>query len=133
MVKNRMRRGEQPRDPGAIVLRGDALDEECLSRDAAANFAIYGFYGLSVWVPGADVSEVDILEGKLVKAQIIVRFVAGDLYARNLLLWDTGLFPHYDGVYLMGDKLDELVRAITDAPSTSMINPYHDPDGGPER
>lgn len=84
MVKQRMRRGEQPRDPAAIVLRGDGLDEEYLNRDAEANFAIYGFYGLSVWVPGANVSEDDILAGKLVKAQTVVRFVAGDLYTRDL-------------------------------------------------
>jgi hypothetical protein len=48
-------------------------------------------------------------------------------------LWDTGQYPHYDGVYLAGNTLDGLVGAMLSAPHTVLASPYFDPDGGPER
>ncbi len=127
-----MRRGEKLREPDAVVLRGDVLKEDVLRRDATTNFAVYGFYGVSVWVPGGSTLSDDILRGKLVKARVVVRFQAGELRANGIALWDTGEFPHYDVVHRAGESLDELVAAIVATPSTLLINPYFDPDGGPD-
>lgn len=115
------------------MLRGDDLDVELLAADAARNFELYGFYGLSVWVPGDGVTVDAVLATKLVKSRLAVRFRAGDLYDLGLALWDTGQFPHYDGVYLAGDTLEGLVSAFVAAPRTVTINDHYDPDGGPDR
>ena len=133
MAKQRMRRGENPREPEAVVLRTGELDENTLRRDAEKNFEIYGFYGLSVWVPGSAAELDALLANKLKAAAEVIRFAAGDLYARGLDLWDTGQYPHYDGVYLVGDSLDGLVAAFLSAPRTVLVNQRYDPEGDPER
>ena len=115
------------------MLRTGELDTDTLRRDADSNFEIYGFYGLSVWVPSTDVEFDGLMAGKLKAALEVIQFVAADLYARTLSLWDTGQYPHYDGVYLVGDHLDALVEAFLSAPHTLVINPHYDPEGGPER
>lgn len=81
MTRQRMRRGETPREPEALVLRTGELDDDTLRRDAGKNFEIYGFYGLSVWALGGDVAVDGLLAGKLKAAEEVIQFVAGDLYA----------------------------------------------------
>lgn len=130
MTKQRMRRGEPPPAPDAAVLRGGDLDREQLRADAETNFAVYGFYGLSVWVPSDPAGEDRLLATKLLKSRIVRRFRASDLVAGGLDLWDTGQSPHYDLVYLQGADADALVDAVIATQSTTVINPYHDPDGG---
>jgi hypothetical protein len=125
-----MRRGEPPRDAVSVVLRTGDLDVDTLARDAEANFDIYGFYGLSVWVTGPDITLADLLAGKLKGAIEVAQFRAGDLYARSLHLWDTGQYPHYDVVHDDGATLDALVSAMRLAPFTAVTNPYYEPDGG---
>lgn len=133
MAKQRMRRGEPPRESDALVLRGGDLDHEPLRHDAEENFRRYGFYGLSVWIPGAETSVDDILASKLVKSAVVHEFRLGDLRARSVDVWDTGQFPHYDGVYLAGEHLDELVTAVLAASRTVLSNQFYDPEGGPDR
>ncbi|MGI8760457.1 MAG: hypothetical protein ACR2LF_03985 [Jatrophihabitantaceae bacterium] len=48
-----------PRD--AAVLRGGGLDRNTLRADAPTHFAVYGFYGLSVWVPDNNHGEDTLL------------------------------------------------------------------------
>ena len=136
MTKQRMRRGESPPAPDAVVLRGGGLDRDVLIADAETNFAVYGFYGLSVWVAAdaADAAGEDaLLASKLLKSRIVRRFVVSDLLARNLDLWDTGQSPHYDLVYQRGADVNALVDAVLATHSTTLINPHHDPDGGADR
>ena len=133
MTKRRMRRGESPPDPGAVVLRGDVLDAQTLREDATTNFELYGFYGISVWVPTQERTTDALLATKLLKSQVVLRFTARDLTTQHLELWDTGQSPHYDVVYVRSDDLDALVNALLAAPNTIMINPHYDPDGGSDR
>jgi hypothetical protein len=128
-----MRRGEPPPAPDAGVLRGGALDRDVLRADAETNFAVYGFYGLSVWVPDDAAGEDALLASKLLKSRIVRRFVVASLLARGLELWDTGQSPHYDLVYLLAADVDALVDAVIATPCTTLINPHHDPDGGADR
>lgn len=133
MTKQRMRRGESPPAPDAVVLRGGSLDRDALRADAATNFAVYGFYGLSVWVPNDDHTESIVLATKLLKSRIVRRFTVADLLAGGLELWDTGQSPHYDLVYARNVDVDALVDAVIATAATTLINPHHDPDGGSDR
>lgn len=133
MTKQRMRRGEPPPAPDAVVLRGGALDRDVLRADAETNFAVYGFHGLSVWVPTDAAGEDRLLATKLLKSRLVHRFVVADLLARGLEIWDTGQSPHYDLVYLRDGDGDDLVAAVIATHSTALINPHHDPDGGADR
>jgi len=128
-----MRRGENTPDPDAGVLCGDVLDAQTLRQDATTNFELFGFYGISVWVPTQDRTADVLLATKLLKSQVVLRFTARDLTAQHLELWDTGQSPHYDVVYVRADDPDALVNALLAAPNTIMINPHYDPDGGPDR
>lgn len=133
MTKQRMRRGEPPPALNAVVLRGGDLNREQLRADAETNFAVYGFYGLSVWVPDDDHTESAVLATKLLKSRVVRRFVVADLLARGLELWDTGQSPHYDLVYVRDADVDALVDAVIATPATTLINVHHDPDGGADR
>ena len=133
MIKQRMRRGDPPPAPDAVVLRGGMLDHDVLVADAETNFAVYGFYGLSVWVPADAAGEDTLFATKLLKSRLVRRFVVADLIDRGLELWDTGQSPHYDLVYLRGANVDALVDAVIATHSTTLINPHHDPDGGADR
>lgn len=133
MTKQRMRRGEPPPASDAVVLRGGGLDRDTLRADAETNFAVYGFYGLSVWVPADAVGEDTLLVTKLLKSRIVRRFLVADLLARGLEVWDTGQSPHYDLVYVRDADVDALVDAVIATPATTLINQHHDPDGGADR
>ena len=79
MTKQRMRRGEPAPSPDAVVLRGGGLDRDVLIADAETNFAVYGFYGLSVWVPADTAGEDALLATKLLKSRLVRRFLVADL------------------------------------------------------
>jgi hypothetical protein len=117
----------------ATVLRGDLLDARDLRKDGLANYGLYGFYGVSVWVPSEEKPEDDVLATKLRRSRFVIRFSAGDLYAQRLELWATGQSPHYDVVYIQAASPDSLVEAFMAAPYVTMINPHYDPEGGPDR
>jgi hypothetical protein len=133
MTKQRMRRGEKTPHPDAEVLRGGALDPQKLRQDATTNFELYGFYGISVWVPTQERTADVLLATKLLKSQVVLRFTARELIAQHLELWDTGQSPHYDVVYVRADDPEPLINAVLTTPNTIMINPHYDPDGGPDR
>ena len=133
MPKRHVRRGESSPEPDAVVLRGGVLDAHSLREDAITNMQLYGFYGISVWIPNPNRPEAVLLATKLLKSPVVLRFTAGDLTSQDLELWDTGQAPHYDVVYIRADSLDQLVEALMSAPHESMTNPYHDPDGGSDR
>ncbi|MHB8187750.1 MAG: hypothetical protein ACYDDU_17100 [Dermatophilaceae bacterium] len=97
------------------------------------NYDMYGFYGMSVWIPSEERSEDFLLKTKLQKSRVVLRFTAGDLNAQRLELWDTGQAPHYDVVYVRADRLGTLIDAFMGAPYATMINPHDDPDGGSDR
>jgi hypothetical protein len=45
-----------------------------------------------------------------------------------------GQSPHYDVVYIPAESLDALADAVIIAtPCTTVINPYYDPEGSPDR
>ena len=94
---------------------------------------MYGFYGLSVWIANDHDHEQALLATKLLKSRVVKRFDVAALIAHDLELWDTGQPPHYDVVYAAGTSLDRLIQTIIAAPHTTLINPHHDPDGGPDR
>jgi hypothetical protein len=126
-----MRRGEPPPPDASVVLRTGDLDTAILVADASGNFDVYGFYGLSVWVPNETFTLPDLLAGKLKGASEVIQFRAGDLYAHDLHLWDTGQAPHYDVVYQDGATVDGLVAGIQSLPYTVIVNPYYEMmDGG---
>lgn len=125
-----MRRGESTPTSDTVVLRGDVLDAQSLRRDAMANQEIYGFYGVSVWIPIKDKPDDLLLKTKLQKSRIVLRFTVGDLNAQGLELWDTGQAPHYDAVYVQADRLEALIEALMGTDCMTMINPHYDPDGG---
>jgi len=130
MTKQGMRRGEPAPGPDAVVLRGGGIERDVLIADAETNFAVYGFYGLSVWVPADADGEATLLATKLLKSRIVRRFLVADLLARGLEMWDTGQSPHYDLVYVRDGDVETLVVAVIATHNTTLINPHHDPDGG---
>ena len=118
--KQRARRGEPVPDAATLVVRGDVLDPEALRGDAADNFEIYGYWGVSVFaeVSGFDVAW--IATNKLSEARWLVVFRAGDVAAAGLDLWDTGQSPHYDVVH---QDVDELVARLVACPHRIIRNP----------
>lgn len=116
-----------------MVLRGGALDARALREDAITNNQLYGFYGISCWIPSPDSPQETLLATKLLKSTVVLRFAAADLISMQLELWDTGQAPHYDVVYAGADNPDTLVEALISVSAESMINPYYDPDGGFDR
>lgn len=124
--KQRLRRGEPAPPDAALVVRGDLLDPAALRHDAADNFDVYGYWGISVFaeVGGVDLSW--IAAHKVARADWLVLFRVGDVVAAGLELWDTGQSPHYDVVC---DEVDELVRRLVSCPHRIIPNPARPPGG----
>src|SRR4051812_47525831 len=89
VAKQRARRGEAPLPAATVVIRGDLLDPDVLAESAQRNFAVYGFYGISVFAETAAVSWTDLAASRFVAVRWLVPFTAGDLEAAGLELWDT--------------------------------------------
>lgn len=125
--KRRSRRGEQVPDSSALVVRADLLDPTALAHTAMANFEVYGYYGISVFVEEHGVDWYSIAAMKFARAEWLVMFQAGDVLAAGLSLWDTGQSPHYDVVH---GELEELVARLLGVPHRTIGNPsYEVPEG----
>jgi hypothetical protein len=129
MTKRRLRRDGPPPERRTEVLRGHRLDADQLREDATFNHAVYGFYGISVWLPTPQFSWEAILATTLRAAQEVTVLTAGDLYDRGLRLWDTGQEPHYDVVYVESGDLDALITGLLAATHVVRDNEHYDPEG----
>jgi hypothetical protein len=129
MVKQRLRRGDPPPRDDAMVLRGGDLTLDLLRATALTNHAVYGFYGISVWVVTDDLAEAAVAGTKLRGASAVTRLVVADVRAVGIDLWDTGQAPHYDLVYGDGQNLDELISRVLAVPHAVVDNAHHDPEG----
>jgi len=118
--KQRARRGEPLPDDSALVVRGDLLDPDALRLDAADNYEVYGYFGISVFAEVGGVDLTWIAGHKLSRAEWLVVFRCGDVLGAGLELWDTGQTPHYDVVY---EQLDELVSRLVACPHRIVRNP----------
>jgi hypothetical protein len=129
MAKTRAHRDEPPPGPDQLVLRGvlgdTGLDPADLRQAAIINHDVYGFYGVSVWVTGADYSRELLEASKLIRFERYAEFTVADLARRGLHLWATGQRPHYDVVY-GGDELESLVALLATAPHRIRENPSVD-------
>jgi hypothetical protein len=128
VAKQRARRGDPPLQSATVIVRGDLLDPAMLAESAARNFAVYGFYGISVFAETPDVSWVKLTETRFKGAAWIVLFTAGDLAGAGLELWDTGMAPHYDVVH--ADQ-NELVARMLGTVHRVVPNPHVAPGGEP--
>jgi len=124
--KQRARRGEAAPASATVVVRGDLLDPDALREDAADNFDIYGYWGISVFAEIAGFDLGWIASNKLVNARWLVIFTARDLLSAGLDLWDTGQSPHYDVVH---DDPGELVTRLVACPHRIVRNPAQSPGG----
>lgn len=127
MVKSRHRRDEPLPEPGDLAVRGVVgtlgLMPEDLMAAAVMNHDLYGFYGVSVWIPNAEQPLGRLEQTKLVKFAQYAVFSVADLITRELELWATGQSPHYDVVH---DDLDNLVEQLRVTPHQIRINPHVD-------
>jgi hypothetical protein len=112
------------------VLRGDELNPDELTEAAGDNFAVYGFYGVSVFaeVNGMVLDTIaTIAAQKLARHEWLAVFTAGDLLEAGLELWDTGQSPHYDVVH--EDKV-QLVALMVGCPHRLVRNVHYEPPEG---
>ncbi len=127
MAKSRHRRDEPPPQPSDHAVRGllgpSGLTPEDLRAAAVMNHDLYGFYGVSVWIPNAEHSLTTLEQTKLVKFSQYAAFTVADLTSGELELWATGQAPHYDVVH---DALDTLVARLRSTPHQIRINPHVD-------
>jgi len=59
-----------------------------------------------------DQSAFSPLAERMARASKVARFVARDLYASGLELWDTGQRPHYDCVFVTAADGSQLVDRL---------------------
>jgi hypothetical protein len=127
MARSRHRRDEPRPEPGDLVVRGVlgslGLTPEDLRAAAVLNHDLYGFYGVSVWIPNAEHPLVRLEQTKLVKFSRYAALTVADLTSRELELWATGQSPHYDVVH---NDLDTLVDQLRWAPHQIRVNPHVD-------
>lgn len=109
-----------------MIVRGDLLDPEALREDAADNFEVYGYWGISVFAEVGGFGIDQIATVKLSRARWLVLFRAGDVLAAGLGLWDTDQSPHYDVVH---DDVEVLVERLVACPHRIIRNPAG-PTGG---
>ena len=127
MPKQRFRRGEPLSHDAALVLRGDDLDPGRLMETAQENCAVYGFFGISVFVEVGGFSWETIASERLARAEWLAIFTVGDLLRAGLELWDTGRAPHYDVVH---ERCAELVTRFVGCPHRLVENPHYEPPEG---
>ena len=132
MVKQRLRRGDEPPPRGAMVVRGlshsggnsSLFSRAQLVTDTETNMDLYGFAGLSAWLVTPDWPLQRILEEKLARARCVALIPVEELSTFGLTVWDTGAAPHVDLVALEGG-VDTLVDGIMAISCESMDNPYY--------
>ena len=132
MVKQRLRRGDEPPPYGAVVVRGlshksdnsSLFSRAQLVADADTSMDFYGFAGLSAWLVTPDWPLQRILEEKLARAQRVALIPVEGLSALGLTAWDTGAAPHVHLVALDGG-LDTLVDGIMAISCASMDDSYY--------
>lgn len=133
MPRQRLIRRAEPLAADTQVLRGHLLDEGLLRESAAANFELYGFYGLSVFYLTGGWSKDRILVEKLNGAPRVTVLTAGDLEAKDLRVLPTGAEPHGDIVGqltsgLAGDEpgdLDALIASLLATRRRVEDNPHY--------
>ncbi len=116
---------------------GDDFDREALVADAAYNFELFGYFGLSLWHV-SDVWPLErILTDKTRRARRVALFTAGALQAQGLGLVPSGKAPHYDAshgpvygntyanVQITSGSAEELVDGFLAAAYTVEDNPHH--------
>ncbi len=125
MTKQRhVREGDRLDDDETIVIRGGRLDPEVLRADAQQYHAIYGDYGLSVFVVrGISVDELAQLV-PLVRFEVLTLIRVGVLRAAGFRLDPTGRNPRH--FTLLFDDLDAGVAALVSTEHHSWANPYHE-------
>lgn len=125
--KQRKRRDEPLPPSTALVLRGDELNPDELAETADETFAVYGFYGISVFAEVNGMVLDTIAAQKLARHEWLAVFTAGDLIEAGLDLWDTGQSPHYDVVH--EDKA-QLVDLMVGCPHRLVRNAHYEPPEG---
>lgn len=97
MAKSRHRRDEPLPQPGDYAVRGvlgaSGLTSEDLRAAAVLNHDLYGFYGVSVWIPDAEHLLASLEKSKLVKFTQYATFTVADLITSELEVWATGQAP----------------------------------------
>jgi hypothetical protein len=96
-----------------------------LRQAAVLNHELYGFYGISVWVPNIAFARELLESTKLVKFERYAEFTVAWLTECRLQLRATGQRPHYDVVY-EGNDLESLVAQLAAAPYRIVDNPSVD-------
>ncbi len=131
MVKSRtIREGANPTSDQLAIRglpSGGDVDAADVRRSAALNCELYGFHGISVWVPNADYPVEWLQRTKLAKFDRYAEYLVGDLKAYGMGLRATGQSPHYD-VVSETDDLDDLVRQFMSTPHRVGFNPRADRD-----
>lgn len=148
MARQRLIRDEAPLPDDAILVRalfgahvgGTAFERTVLIADAARNFELFGYYGLSLWATSAEWPVDRVLAEKSQKAARAALFTAGDLRDRGLGLVPSGRAPHFDtsvglvsgrtfgSVQITAPTADDLVDRFISATYTRVDNRHYRPD-----
>jgi len=125
MTKRRyLREGDHLDDDENIVVRGGRLFREVLRADALQYHAIYGDYGLSVFV-ARDLSVDELAQQvPLVRFDMLTLIRVGVLRAAGFRLDPTGRNPRHFTVAF--DDLDAGVDALVACEHQIWANPYHE-------
>jgi hypothetical protein len=143
-------RDEPPLPDDATLVRalfgadaaGEAFDRVVLMADAARNFELFGYYGLSLWATSAQWPVDRVLAEKCRRAARAALFTAGGLRDRGLGLVPSGKTPHYDtsvgdvygrtfgSVQITAPSADDLVDRFRSATYTLVENDHYAPDAG---
>lgn len=148
MARQRLIRDEAPLPDDAILVRalfdtypgGAVFDRAVLIADAARNFELFGYYGLSLWATSAAWPVDRVLAEKAQKAARAALFTAGDLRDKGLGLVPSGKAPHYDtsvgdidgrtfgSVQITAPSAEDLIDRFVSATYTLFQNRHHTSD-----
>lgn len=147
MTPIRTLRDEPPLPNGAVLVRlifddnrhGRIFDRETLIADAARNFKLYGYYGLSL-VGSSPAFPLDVVLAKRCRlSRDVALFTAADLLKAGLGIVPSGKAPHYDtsigevygrsygSVQVVAPSAEELVDRFRSATYTVMENDHYEP------
>ena len=148
MARQRLIRDEAPLPDNTILVRAlfgahageTAFERSVLIADAARNFELFGYYGLSLWATSAEWPVDRVLAEKSHRAARAALFTAGDLRDRGLGLVPSGRAPHYDtsvgsvsgrtfgSVQITAPTAEDLVDRFISATYTLVDNRHYRPD-----